>query len=65
MQRRSISLAEIEEALEQCHTTYESQDDPAVTVRLGDLATGRRLKVVVRTADHSFVITVADRDDPV
>lgn len=66
MASRSIDESEVEDAVGSYReTTYPSADDPSATVILGSTKASppRRLKVVVRTADPEFVITVADRDD--
>jgi hypothetical protein len=62
MAQRRITLSEIEEALANPGTTYPSKTHSDRTVVMSDLATGKRLKVVVLTADPGTVITASDRD---
>jgi Domain of unknown function (DUF4258) len=62
MATRGITLEEVTEALEEPETTYLSPyRDDRMTV-LGTTTTGRRLKIVVPTAEPHLIITVADRD---
>jgi hypothetical protein len=64
MEERDITAAEVAEPVANATTTYPSnrpgRDDR--TVILGLTHAGRRLTVVVRTADPNYVVTVADRD---
>lgn len=64
MAARVISATEIAEALTNIQTSYPSnrpgREDR--TVNLGTTGTGRRLKVVVKTENPDFIVTVADRD---
>jgi hypothetical protein len=62
---RGIVESEVESVVAEPETTYPSADDATRTVILGKTKAKppRRLKVVVRTADPTYVITVADRDD--
>lgn len=64
MIERDITAAEVAEAASQPTTTYSSNRPGRAdrTVILGTTASGRRLKVVVLTADPDYVVTVADRD---
>lgn len=62
MAARGISLEEVAEALEEPQTTYPSpRREDRLTV-LGTTRTGRRLKIVVPSAEPYVIITVADRD---
>jgi hypothetical protein len=63
MPRRRISKAEVEQVLASPEITYLSEEGRDRTVILGTTSASRRLKVVVRTDDPQFVVTVADRDD--
>jgi hypothetical protein len=65
MAERRISADEVAEALNNASTTYAStQPGPEPrTVVLGVTVGGRRLKVVVVTAEPDVVVTVADRDE--
>ncbi len=60
MQRRQISREEVEQALGNPGAVrYASGEDPSATVVRSESEAGRRLKVVVRTDDHDYIITVA------
>jgi Domain of unknown function (DUF4258) len=62
MAARHIAIEEVAEALEEPETTYLSpRRDDRLTI-LGVTKAGRRLKVVVPSADRRVIITVADRD---
>lgn len=65
MTERSITAAEVEEAVANPSTSYPSnrpgRDDR--TVILGLTNAGRRLKVAVLTARPDYVVTIADRDE--
>jgi hypothetical protein len=63
MAERSITGAEVAQALGDRETTYPSRRRPNRLVVLGRTAAGRRLKVVVEVGDERFVWTVADRDE--
>lgn len=66
MQERNIIEDEVIEALDNVETSYPSKRpgrDPR-TVILGRTRTGRRLKIAVLTDDPTFIVTVADRDQP-
>lgn len=63
MASRGIERAEIEQALELRQTEYPSTDDDSALVVLGVTNAGRRLKVIVRRVDESYVITVAGRGE--
>jgi hypothetical protein len=63
MARRVISALDVEQALANPSITYPSADDPTVLVVLGEVRSGRPLKVVVRVDDPEYVITAAWRDN--
>lgn len=63
MAQRNITEAEIDEVLSKPDVSYSSETHADRTVVLGRTSTGRRLKVVVLTADAEHVVTVADRDE--
>ena len=62
MERRGVAVTEVQEAIDNAGTTYPSKEHPDRLVVLGSTTNGRRLKVVVRLQDRSYVITVADRN---
>jgi hypothetical protein len=62
MEQRQITHAELEQALATPETQYQSKAHPGRTVILGKTIFGGRLKVVVRTDNPAYVVTVADRD---
>ena len=64
MRRRGITESEVEEALANITAQWPSDEYPDErTVICGTTRNGRRLKVVLPTADTGYVITVMDRDD--
>jgi hypothetical protein len=62
MQSRRIEIHEVNEALANAETAYDSRYRSDRRVVLGRTSAGRRLKVVLTKDDPAIVITVADRD---
>jgi hypothetical protein len=63
MAQREITPAEIDHALAQPEMRYQPKTHPDRTVILSRTIFGGRLKVVVRTHDPEYVITVAECPD--
>jgi hypothetical protein len=63
MAQREITPAEIDHALACPETRYQPETRPDRTVILGRTIFGGRLKVVVRTRDPEYLITVAECPD--
>ena len=62
MEARRIVPREVNEALDNPETSYDSRYRQDRRVVLGRTAGGRRLKIVITKDDPGMVITVADRD---
>lgn len=62
MESRRIDVQEVNEALVNTETSYDSRSRPDRLVVLGRTSAGRGLKVVLTKDDPATVITVADRD---
>ncbi len=62
MEVRRIEAREVNEALGNPETSYDSRYRPDRRVVLGRTTGGRRLKIVIIKDDPAMVITVADRD---
>lgn len=64
MRQRDITEAEIEEALSNKTSQYPSDHYPDDRIVVcGKTRNGRRLKVIVESADPEYVISVMDQDD--
>jgi hypothetical protein len=63
MAQREITPAEIDQALIRPDTRYQSRNHPDRTVILSRTIFGGRLKIVVRTHDPEYLITVAECPD--
>ena len=63
MAQREITPAEIDHALARPDAKYRSRTHPDRTVILSRTIFGARLKVVVRTRDPQYLITVAECPD--
>jgi hypothetical protein len=63
MAQREITQAEIDHALARAETRYQPKSHPDRTVILSRTIFGGRLKVVVRTRNPEYLITVAECPD--
>jgi hypothetical protein len=61
--QREITQADIDHALARPETRYQPEAHPDRTVILSRTIFGGRLKVVVRTNDPEYLITVAECPD--